>query len=108
MSKQVALGKFDNVVIDNTLNKNMASRVGKELQGQYKQGLNPFAPLKTKDGKKAPLSKYAELVTQYPELVGKGVCPTYFKLCQEVVEAKKQGATEAQLNARYAMSVVRT
>lgn len=96
-----------NVVIDRDINRNRANKVNKELQEQYTAGFNAFAPLKGKDGKSAPLSAYAQMVVDYPELVGNGVDPSYYNLCKEICEAKKAGATEANLNERYAKSVIR-
>ena len=96
-----------NVVIDNDLNKNLAMKVAKELSEQYTKGFAGFQPLKDKNGKNAPISAYFELVLKYPELVGNGVDPTFYNLAKEAIEYKKQGATERQINERYAKSVLR-
>jgi hypothetical protein len=81
--------------------------VSRELAEQYTTGFNAFTPLKSKDGKSAPISKYFELILKYPELVGNGVDPNMYNLAKEALEYKAQGATEAEINSRYAKSVMR-
>jgi len=94
-------------LIDIDLNQNKASKFSNYEKDSFVKGLSTFRPLVDNENNPAPISAYFELIKEYPELIGNGVAPEFYKLAEEVCAFKESGASDYEINERYKISVTR-